>query len=255
MFRLTKENQIYQQDYCGCVHGLINQKGEEALWDLVSFRGRAPGSKEETLFIKRVRTFCEGIGLRVEEYEFPFLGWKVLEGGLRIGKEAVPSLIKPYSRSIRGKVRADVERKVGNILYLNKQHVRIELVSGLSSYPLENPPPTINPTFLVPKSYEERLITNRIEATLRTAFTEEVSRLLLVGDVRARDIVGIPADTLQDGRGVTEEEVKDLIRSSERDIKKGIKAVLLMGAHSLGRLGERYFEEITGKRPTEVLDY
>ncbi len=86
MFKLTKENQIYQQDYCGCVYGLFNQKEEEALWDLVSTGKRPPGSREETLFIKRVRTFCESLNLKTYEEEFPFIGWKLLEGGLWIKK-------------------------------------------------------------------------------------------------------------------------------------------------------------------------
>ncbi len=255
MFRLTKENQIYQQDYCGCVYGLINQKGEEALWDLVSFGGRPPGSKEETLFIKRVRTFAEALGLKVEEYEFPFLGWRVLEGGLWINREPVPSLVLPYSQSIRGKVRADVERIVGDTLYLNKQFIRIKLVESLKDRPLEDAPPTTNPTFLVPVEFKEKLLKNRIDAVLRTVFREEVSRVLLIGNLEAERTLGIPADTLQDGRGVGEDLVVSLIRNSTGKIRTGKLALLLLGAHSLWRAGERFFEELTGREVDDVLDY
>ncbi|MDQ7082211.1 MAG: epoxyqueuosine reductase QueH [Aquificota bacterium] len=59
MFRLTKEKEIYQQDYCGCIYGLFKQKGEDSLWDLTHFGRRRPGSKEETLFIKSDKDLME----------------------------------------------------------------------------------------------------------------------------------------------------------------------------------------------------
>ncbi len=255
MFRLTRENQIYQQDYCGCVHGLVNQKGEDALWDMVSFGGRPPGSKEETLFIKQLRTFCEAYSLEVREFEFPFLNWSVLEGGLWIGKEPVPSLVFPYSQSIRGKVRADVEKVVGNTLYLNKQFVRIVLVNKLESFPLDRIPFTINPTFLVPDSYKDKLLSNRIDATLKTTFKEGVSRVLAVGNLSAESTVGFPADTLQDGKGLSLELIKTFIGDRREDIVGGKLLVLVLGAHSFGRIGQRFFEEVTGVRVESVVDY
>ncbi len=252
MFRLTKENQIYQQDYCGCIHGLVNQKGENSLWDMVSFGGRPAGSKEETLFIKRIRTFCEGEGLGTQEIEFPFLSWRVLEGGLWVKKEPIPSLVAPYSQSIRGKVRADVERVVGNTLYLNKQFVRIRLVEELKDLPLESIPPTTNPTFLVPESYREKLLKSRVDAVLKTAFREAVSRVLIIGSLQAKNLLGIPADTLQDHRGVSEDFVKELVEEHKKDILTQKTAILLLGAHFVGKLGQKFFEEISGRSP-EVL--
>lgn len=58
MFRLSRELELYHQDYCGCIYGLFKQKKGEVFWDLVSFGGRPPGSKEEMLFIKEVRLYA-----------------------------------------------------------------------------------------------------------------------------------------------------------------------------------------------------
>lgn len=37
MYRLSKELELYHQDYCGCIYGLFKQKKEKAMWDLISF--------------------------------------------------------------------------------------------------------------------------------------------------------------------------------------------------------------------------
>ncbi len=255
MFRLTKENEIYQQDYCGCIYGLFQQKGEDSVWDLFSSKGRRPGSKEELWFIKEVRTIAQRLGLPVREYEFPFLGWHLLEGGIWIKGKAIPSLVKPYSQSIRGKVRADVDRIVGNTLYLNKQFVRIELVDKLEDIPIEEFKGYTHPTFVVERKYEEDLMENRIDATLRSEFREEKSSVLLIGDLKAKDLLGIPADTLQDGTGVSVEQVTDILNKDLQNITKGDLSIVLLGAHSLGCIGQRFFEDMTDLKPKRVICY
>jgi predicted adenine nucleotide alpha hydrolase (AANH) superfamily ATPase len=255
MFRLSKEFELYQQDYCGCLYGLFKQKEGEVFWDLVSFKGRRPGSKEETLFVKELRTFAEELGLPVREFEFPFLSWKVLEGGLWIKGDPVPSLVVPFSQSVRGKVRAGVEREAGNVLYLSKQFIKIVLVEDLKDRPLEEVTGLVNPTFLVPLEWRERLLRDRVEVTLRTEFLQERSRVLLVGSEDAQELLGVPSDTLQDGRGIDARRIRDLLRERGGDIRRGRFGVVLLGAHSLGRPGQRFFEEITGRKIDRVLDY
>ncbi len=255
MFKLAKEKEIYQQDYCGCIYGLFKQKKEEAVWDLISFKGRRPGSKEETAFIKELRIFAEFLDLSVKEFEFPFLNWKLLEGGIWVGKEAVPSIVVPYSQPIRGRVRADVEREVNNTLYLNKQFVKIVLVEDFRDVPLEEFPGFTNPTFLVPTEYRESLLASRIDAVLRTEFKPDRSRILLIGDLEAQKVTGFPADTLQDGQGLSSSCLKKLLEEEREKIVNGELAFVLLGAHSLGRIGQRYFEEITGRKIDRVISY
>ena len=255
MFRLTKEKEIYQQDYCGCIYGLFQQKGELSLFDLVSTPGRRPGSKEERLFIKEVRTCAEALDLPAREVEFPFLGWIPLEGGLWVRGEAVPSFIRPFSRSIRGRVRADVERVAGNTLYLNKQFVRIVLLEEFKDQPLEEPTIANYPTFLVPSELKELLMENRVEARLRTEFVNSTSSILIVGNPEAEKVLGIPADTLQDRRGISLEEAVDFLEKVLGQVRDGHLSIVFLGAHSIGRVGQKVFEDLFGREPDLVLEY
>ncbi len=167
----------------------------------------------------------------------------------------MPSFVLPYSRSIRGKVRADVEKVIGDTLYLNKQFVRIKLVDSLKDIPLEDIPPTTNPTFLVPRDYKDLLLHNRIDAILKTHLKEETSRILLIGEREAEHVMGIPADTLQDNRGIEEEYVKEFIKVNEEKLSQGKLALVLLGAHSVGRLGQKFFEEVFCRKVDSIMGY
>ncbi len=255
MFRLSEEEDIYRQNYCGCLYGLFNQKEGNVFWDLLSLRGRRPGSKEEILFIKEVRLYAESLELPVKEYEFPFLNWKPLEGGLWVKGEAIPSIVVPFSQSVRGKLRGKVIKIFGDTLYLNKQFVRITLVDEFIDRPVRVFQGYTNPTLLVPSDFKEALIKNTVEVRLKTEFLPDRSRVLLIGHERAKRLKGIPADTLQDGRGFDLKEVLSKIKDLREEIKRGEVGVVLLGAHSLGEVGRRYFEEITGRKVKDVEPY
>lgn len=250
MFKLSKAMEIYHQDYCGCIYGLFKQKKEKSMWDLVSFQGRRPGSKEEKLFIKEIRLFAESqLGLPCKEWEFSFLNWKLLLGKIEVAGEAIPSFVKPFSSSIRGLLKADPLEKVGNTIYYNKGGLRVVLKEKLEDEPLEVIEGLCNPTFFVPREYEDMLLNNRVSATLQTEITYDNSLMLLVGSERAREVYKLPADTLQDGRGITLEGVKDILDGFSKHITLGEMALLFVGASTLGDPGSRYFEERTNKKP------
>ena len=247
MFRLSKAFEIYHQDYCGCVYGLFKQKSGEIYWDLVGFKGRRPGSKEEKYFVKLVRTYAESLGLPCKEWEFNFLNWRPLLGKLQVDGQTIPSYVLPYSQSIRGIVKADVEDIVGNTIYYNKQGLKVILSEDLEDMPLKTPRYETSPCFIVPKVYKDLLLKGRVRADLKTETFYDTSFILLMGSLKAQRTVSLPADTLQDGRGLSFEEISSFIHRNLDDILKGNLSVLLAGAESLGMLGSRYFSERTGK--------
>ncbi|GAB6066198.1 epoxyqueuosine reductase QueH [Aquifex pyrophilus] len=255
MFRLSKERDIYQQDYCGCIYGLFKQKDTPVQWDLVSFRGRRPGSKEERLFIKEIRLEAETLGLPVREYEFPFLNWKVLEGKIEVNKEVIPSYVLPYSAPIRGIAKGRVEHVNGDKLFLNKQNVRIILKKPFGDLPLREATTLVNPTFIVPYEYKKKLLSEKITATLKTEFMPEKSEVLIIGNPEAEELLGIPADTLQDGRGVEKDKVLGFIEENLERIKKRSLAVALLGAESLGRSGSRFIRDYLGRDVELILEW
>ncbi|RMH80548.1 MAG: aminopeptidase [Acidobacteria bacterium] len=248
MFKLSRSLEFYHQDYCGCLYGLFKQKKDPIQWDLLSFGGRRPASKEELLFIKEVRYFAESIGLRCKEWEFSFLNWKLLQGKVEVGGKTLPSFVRPFSQSIRGVLKADPSEVVGNTIYYNKGGLKVVLVDSLRDEPLSKITGLCEPTFIVPVSYRDLLLENRIVATLQTHMGVDKSSLLLIGSLQASEILGLPADTLQDGRGLSFEYLKNLLLEKLDSIKGEELALLLIGAYSLGNPGRTYFEERVGRR-------
>jgi len=252
MFKLSRGFEFYHQDYCGCVYGLFKQKKENALWDLVSFGGRWPGSKEEALFIKSVRLFAESLNLPCKEWEFSFLNWKVLSGKIEVDGKVIPSLVVPFSKSIKGVLKADVEEIKENTLFYNKGGLRVILVEELKDEPVKSFNGITDPTFRVSLSYKDLLLNHRIRAELQTEFSTDTSRVLLIGSLSAKEIYHLPADTLQDGRGVSFEEVKRFLEENVSSIEKGELSLVLCGAESLCSAGSNYFKERTGIEAKEL---
>ncbi len=254
MFRLSRELELYHQDYCGCIYGLFKQKKGPVQWDLVSFGGRRPGSKEELGFIKEARLFAEQeLGLFCREWEFDFLNWKVLQGKLEVSGQTIPSFVRAYSSSIRGLLKADPVEKRGRVIYYNKGGLRVILTEGLQDEPLGSAENLCGPTFLVPREYEELILSGRATASLQTEISPDKSLVLLIGSLEAEEIAYLPADTLQDGTGISLEGLREFLRKEQRDIALGRKAYLLVGASTLGNPGVRYFEERTGKKVSHLL--
>ena len=254
MFRLSKEKEVYQQDYCGCIYGLFKQKNGEIFWDLVGFAGRRPGSKEERNFIKEIRILAQELGLPTKEYEFPFLNWKVIKGKIEVDGEVIPSYVYPYSQSIRGVVKGKVEHVQGDKLFLNKQFVKIILKEPCGDIPLLENTPLSNPTFVVPYAYRENILKGKVKAELQTEFIPEKSSVLFVGSVNAKELLGVPADTLQDGRGVSKEEIVELLKSNLEEILKEEVGVVLLGAESL-RGGSSFVKDFLGRKVKLYLEW
>lgn len=256
MFKLSRSMEFYHQDYCGCIYGLFKQKKEPIQWDLLSLGGRRPGSKEELYFIKEVRLFAEwDLGLECREWEFSFLNWKLLQGKLEVGKQTLPSLVRPFSQTIRGVLKADPSEVVGNTIYYSKGGLKVVLVDDLRDEPISKITGLCEPTFLVPASYRTLLLENRVSATLQTHMDIDMSSLLLIGSLQADEIMGLPADTLQDGKGLSFDYVKNLLLERIDHIKDNALALLLIGASSLGNPGKAYFEERTGRKVNTLHPY
>lgn len=254
MFRLSRELELYHQNYCGCIYGLFRQKKGDIQRDLFSSGGRRPGSREELSFIKEARLFAQSeLGLSCREWEFGFINWRLLQGRLEVRGQTLPSLVRPYSPSIRGILRADPVEKVGRVIHYSKGGLRVILTEGLRDEPLDRQENLCNPAFLVPREYEGILLKNRISATLQADIGPGRSLLLLIGSVDAEEILYLPADTLQDGRGIGMEWLKEFLSGEQRHIATGRRAYLITGASTLGNPGIRYFEERTGRTVSHLL--
>ena len=252
MNKLSKEMEIYHQNYCGCLYALFQQrKNLDFIPELVSFgKGRLPGSREEILFIKSIRTFAENLGLQCKEEEFEFIGWKIISSTLKINKEPVPHTVLPMSKSIKGILRAKVssieEDDEKYLLKLNKSNTQIwVLKTKLKEIPLKKPRFFNSPVFILGSEYKDSLnLGTKVELTLKTEFDENSkSRNLIIGDINAKRKIFFHSDTTPDGKnGFSLDEIKRKIKEDLNDILKGNLSVVITGAETFGSLGKIFYE-------------
>jgi epoxyqueuosine reductase len=125
--RVTKEEKLYRQDYCGCIFGLTMQREQQdQLMDEMfsSVDGRTlPASIEERLEMYTYRMDLEEEGVAYEVIKEKFLNYRLLSGKLLVAKKVVDAHILPYSKLPRGKANGKVEKSVDNLHYLNREEV------------------------------------------------------------------------------------------------------------------------------------
>jgi len=254
MNKLSKEQQLYHQNYCGCIYGLFKQReGLDIISELVSFgKGRLPGSREELLFVKQIRAYAESKGIVCSEYTFEFISWRVISSILKAGKEYIPHTILPYSSSVKGILRARVDRILDKedkrILKLNKTNTEIWILdTDLREIPLEEPRFLTNPVLIVGKEYTDMFETGKkVEIQLKTEFDYNAkSQNLIIGPLNAREKIFFNSDTLSDGTGGYRfKDIISAINENEREIVRGEKAIVVLGAETFGKLGSRAYEKL-----------
>ncbi len=126
--RITKEDALYRQDYCGCIFGLTMQReGQKKLADelFVPLSGQIqPESIEERLAMYEKRLELEERNIPHKIIKQRFLNWRLLGGVLLVKRSAVPAHILPYS-TLKGEYsRGRVEYAIGDLHYMNRDEVR-----------------------------------------------------------------------------------------------------------------------------------
>ncbi len=125
--RVTKEEKLYRQDYCGCIYGLTMQREQQnQLMDEMfsSIDARVmPASIEERLEMYAHRMDLEDEGVAYEIVKEKFLNYRLMSGKLMVGKQFTPSHILPYSKLPRDKTNGRVEKSVDDLHYMNREEV------------------------------------------------------------------------------------------------------------------------------------
>jgi len=257
MNKLSKEMELYHQNYCGCMYALFQQRNTELITELVRFgKGRPAGSREELLFIKEIRLYAEKIGLKAEEQEFQFIGWKNISSILKIDKQPVQHGVLYNSASIRGILRAKIKEIIEEadktILKLNKMNAEIWVVDGSLEISLEEPRFLTNPIFIINKDTQFKE-NSKFELQLKSEFDPTVkSRNLIIGNKEAGEYIFFHSDTLPDGTaGFKKEEIINSINENFEKLKNGEIAIVILGAKHVGNIGKRVFQEEIVTKITE----
>ncbi|WP_373073993.1 epoxyqueuosine reductase QueH [Sulfurimonas sp.] len=128
--RVTKEEQLYRQDYCGCFFALNMQREQQnkimdEMFNPIS-NTILPASIEERLEFYKHRMELDDKGIKYKIIKHKFLNYRQFSGRLLKGKNGViPSYILSYSTLPRKKSTGRIEFESNNINYLNKDEIKL----------------------------------------------------------------------------------------------------------------------------------
>ena len=154
----ARENQMYRQDYCGCIYGIWQQKAHQEIIDeLISPWPFAvlPSSIEEKLEFYKKRLELEDKGIKYKIIKENFLNYRLLNAKVEVKKKVVPSYTLFYSHLDRPqRVRIDFEKD--GVAYANRAQIiflKLSFVNNLLNKNYYN----ISEMFQNPLSVQEEL--------------------------------------------------------------------------------------------------
>ncbi|EDZ62339.1 conserved hypothetical protein [Sulfurimonas gotlandica GD1] len=127
--RVTKEEQLYRQDYCGCIYGLTMQREQqERLMDEMFSpisKQILPASIEERLAMYKKRMLLEDEGIEYKIIKEKFLNYRQFNFKLIKGKkEVIPAYALTYSTLPRKRAQGQIEFEDKNIHYFNREEIK-----------------------------------------------------------------------------------------------------------------------------------
>ncbi|WP_345974804.1 epoxyqueuosine reductase QueH [Sulfurimonas sp. HSL3-7] len=144
--RVTKEEQLYRQDYCGCIFGLTMQREQQdrlmdEMFSPINNR-TLPASIEERLamYTKRMEFEDEGKPYRIVRQKF--LNYRQFSCTLTKGKTtSIPAHALAYSTLSRKRAQGKIEYSIDNVHYMNRDEIRfitLEHYNRLAESSFEN---------------------------------------------------------------------------------------------------------------------
>ena len=126
--RVTKEEQLYRQDYCGCIFGLSMQREQQdrLMDEMFSPIGQQilPASIEERLYMYKQRNRLEDDNIKYKILKEKFLNYRQFNFKLLKGKkEIIPAYALFYSSLQREKAQGKIEFSHNDIYYFNREEI------------------------------------------------------------------------------------------------------------------------------------
>jgi len=127
--RVTKEEQLYRQDYCGCLFGLTMQREQQnrlmdEMFSPISNQ-ILPASIEERLEMYKYRIQLEDNDIKYKIIKQKFLNYRQFNFRIIKGKkELIPAYALSYSTLPRKKAQGRVEFTNKNIHYFNREEIK-----------------------------------------------------------------------------------------------------------------------------------
>lgn len=127
--RVTKEEQLYRQDYCGCIFGLTMQRDQQdklmdEMFSPIS-NTILPASIEERLSMYTKRNALEDEGIAYKIIRQKFLNYRQFSFKVTQGKtQILPAYALSYSTLPRKRAQGRVEFEDKNIHYFNREEIK-----------------------------------------------------------------------------------------------------------------------------------
>ncbi len=126
--RVTKEEQLYRQDYCGCLYGLTMQRKQQnrlmdEMFSPIS-NSLLPASIEERIkfYTKRIELEEQGVDYKIIKHKF--LNYRQFNFKLIKGKkEIIPAYALFYSTLTNKKAQGRIEFQNNDIYYFNRNEI------------------------------------------------------------------------------------------------------------------------------------
>ncbi|MCF6207344.1 MAG: epoxyqueuosine reductase QueH [Sulfurovum sp.] len=125
---MAKEDQLYRQDYCGCLFGLTMQRDQQQkLADelFVPLSGQVQPESIEAriaLYEKRWQIEEQGIPYRIVKQRF--LNWRLKFATLRVRKTVVAAHLLPYSTLKNSYTRGRIEYEINGLHHMSRDEVK-----------------------------------------------------------------------------------------------------------------------------------
>ena len=193
--RVTKEQQLYRQDYCGCIYGLtIQREQQERLMDEMfsPISGiTLPASIEERLELYKYRISLEEKGIKYQIIKEKFLNYRQFSLKVTEGKsQNIPAYALIYSTLPRKKVQGNKAKEEIKFITLDKFNKISKLNYKNIKDLIYNPPNTveelkirdlINPSFydLTPIIILKEIPTKKLSVELDAITYEDTKEKLI----------------------------------------------------------------------------
>ncbi|MBE0499379.1 MAG: epoxyqueuosine reductase QueH [Campylobacterales bacterium] len=126
--RVTKEEQLYRQDYCGCIYGLSMQREQQdkLMDEMFSPIGNQilPASIEERLELYARRMEYEDEGISYQLVREKFLNYRQFNCKLSVAKKSIDAHALIYSTLPRKKANGNIEHVLNGLYFMNREEVK-----------------------------------------------------------------------------------------------------------------------------------
>lgn len=127
--RVTKEEQLYRQDYCGCIYGLTMQREQQdkLMDEMFSPIGGQilPASIEDRLELYQRRMDYEEVNTEYSLVREKFLNYRQYNLKFSIAKQNVDAYALIYSTLPRKKANGRIETTIDELHFMNREEAKI----------------------------------------------------------------------------------------------------------------------------------